>query len=538
MFGFGKKKQAAADTPQERSEPSGLFSTHNLSGEENTLRAQKVHDAVMAIQQEAIRRLPKAPQLMVDGAAMDGNFDDGDTPFNLFTGANMSNGINLWYAQQAFIGHQMCAIVAQNWLVNKACSQLPRDAMRKGYKIVGADGNELDPKVGKRVEAYDKAFNLKKNCVQFVRKGRIFGIRIALFRVNSPDPLYYEKPFNLNGVLPGAYKGIVQVDPYWCAPLLDAESSSNPVSPHFYEPTYWLINNKKYHRSHLCVFINDEVMDFMKPSYIYGGVPLPQQIMERVYAAERTANEGPMLAMTKRTTIMKVNAAKALANKKDFDDNLHWWMGLRDNYQVKVIDKQDEDITQLDTALADLDKIIMNQYQLVSAIARTPSTKLLGTTPTGFNSSGDYESESYHEEAESVQDNDYRPLINRHHQLVIKSHIGGKIAVDVEFNPLDAPTEADRADTNLKKAQTFKLIFDMGAADAVDVNEVVRNDPTMGMSGITPAVRGDEEEDDVDDEGNAVRTIENNPVPSALQGNVPGAEDGTPGNDDNPTPED
>lgn len=517
MFGFGKKKQAAPVAQAERIEPAGgIFSTHNIDGNGNNERAIRVHNAVMAIQQAAINRLPRVPQTGPDGAVMDGG-DFNETPINIWQGATMSEGINLWYAQQAFIGHQMCAIVNQHWLVNKACSQMPRDAMRKGFKIIGGDGNELDPKAAKFIERYDRAYNIKKHAVQFIRKGRIFGIRIALFKVRSSDPLYYEKPFNINGVLPGSYRGIVQVDPYWCAPMLDAESSADPVSAHFYEPTYWLINGKKYHRSHLCVYINDEVMDFMKPSYIYGGVPLPQQIMERVYAAERTANEGPMLAMTKRSTIMKVDAAKAMANKKNFDDTLNWWMALRDNYQVRVIDKEDEDIEQIDTALGDLDKIIMNQYQLVSAIARTPSTKLLGTQPTGFNSAGDYEEASYHEECESVQE-DMSVLIQRHHQLTVKSFMPGSgIIVDVEFNPLDAPTEAERADTNLKKAQATKLYFDMGAVDGVDVNEQIRNDPTSGFTGITPAVRG-EGETNVDTEGNPVREIEDAPAPSELFG--------------------
>ena len=60
------------------------------------------------------------------------------------------------------------------------------------------------------------------------------------------------------------------------------------------------------------------------------------------------------------------------------------WAGLRDNYGVKVIDKDAEDLTQFDTGLADLDVTIMTQYQLVAAIAGVPATKLLGTTPKGF----------------------------------------------------------------------------------------------------------------------------------------------------------
>jgi len=41
--------------------------------------------------------------------------------------------------------------------------------------------------------------------------------------------------------------------------------------------------------------------------YMYGGIPVSQRIMERVYAAERTANEGPLLAMSKRTNVWLTN---------------------------------------------------------------------------------------------------------------------------------------------------------------------------------------------------------------------------------------
>ena len=517
MFKFWRKKtvEAVQSSIAERIEPRvGIFGAGD--DEKPFTRAQLVHQTMMAIRDHAIAMMPK-----VDGShpdmAMDGLDVEGGT-FSAYANPNLSEGLVLWYAQQAFIGHQMCALIATHWLVNKACSQMPRDAMRKGYKIISDDGNELDPKDAKFIDRYDRAFNIKKHAIQFVRKGRIFGIRIALFKVDSPDPYYYEKPFNIDGVMPGAYKGIVQIDPYWCAPLLDAQASSNPVSMHFYEPTYWLINGKKYHRSHLAIYINDEVVDFLKPSYIYGGVPLPQQIMERVYAAERTANEGPMLAMTKRQTVLKVDAAQVLANKQQFDETMSWWTATRDNYQVRVVDKDNEDVVQIDTMLNDLDKVIMNQYQLVCAIARTPAPKMLGTVPTGFNSTGDYEEASYHEECESTQD-DMRPLIDRHHQLVCRSHLRKRIRVKVEFPPMDAPKESERADTFLKKMQAAKLAFEMGAVDGVDVNEYLRMDPTLGFTSITPAMRPTDAEDiDVDDEGKPVRIIEDQPAPSEMFG--------------------
>ena len=60
----------------------------------------------------------------------------------------------------------------------------------------------------------------------------------------------------------------------------------------------------------------------------------------------------------------------------------------------------------------------MSQYQLVAAAANVPATKLLGTTPKGFNATGEYEEASYHEELESIQANDLSRLLARHHLCV------------------------------------------------------------------------------------------------------------------------
>src|SRR5690606_24277106 len=46
----------------------------------------------------------------------------------------------LWYANQTFIGYQLCAMLAQQWLISKACLMPAEDAVRKGYEITVNDG--------------------------------------------------------------------------------------------------------------------------------------------------------------------------------------------------------------------------------------------------------------------------------------------------------------------------------------------------------------------------------------------------------------
>lgn len=468
-----KTKLAPAALPRGA---SSWFSTHAFDGEAKPF--------------PAIDYLRKLPRPKVEGArhAMDGS-DDGS--FGTLFGAD--NGILCgpivgWYGAQTFISHQLAAIVAQQWLVNKACSVPAHDAVRKGYNVVAEDGEELDEAALKIIKLYDRRFRIQQQMTEFVRMGRVFGIRIAMFKVESTDPEYYEKPFNLDGVTKGSYKGIVQVDPYWTAPMLDGAAASQPDTLHFYEPTWWMINGRKVHRSHLCIYRHDEVPDILKPQYLYGGVPLPQQIMERVYAAERTANEAPELAMTKRTNVWLTDMEKVMANSQDAVNRLNTWVQFRNNYGVKLGDKEGDEFNQFDTSLADFDALIMTQYQLVAAVAGVPSTKLLGTSPKGFGASGEYEESSYHEMLESIQEDALTPFLERHHALVMRSFVAPKgekaVATTINWNPLDTPTAKELADTNLVKAQAGQVLIQSGALTSEDERKRIATDNESGYHSL------------------------------------------------------
>lgn len=436
--------------------------------------------------------------------AMDSFCDPGNNPYaskNAFVSATqrMPDSLMSWYASQGFIGFQACAIFAQQWLIDKACSMPAKDAVRNGWKPTINDGNEETPELIAEICKLDKQFRVHHNLVELIRNKRIFGIRIALFVVESDDPDYYLKPYNPDGIKPGSYKGISQVDPYWMTPFMGDDSIMDASSIHFYEPTWWQIGSKRYHRTHLIIVRHSELPDILKPAYLYGGVPLTQQIYERIYAAERTANEGPLLAMTKRMNIQKVDLAAAFSNPERFHMRNEQAVALRDNYGVKFINT-DEAYEQHETSLADVDAVIMTQYQLVAAIAEVPSTKLLGTSPKGFGASGDYEVESYRELLASLQENDGAPFLERHYEILSRSEFNGKYHIEPVWNPLDEPTEKDIAEINKLKADTYAALQQTGAVDGNDIREALTKDAQSEFAGMSADMPDDLDiPDDQDD---------------------------------------
>jgi len=408
-----------------------------------------------------------------------------------------------WYAAQGFLGYNFAAIVAQHWLVDKACTTPARDAVRHGFTMT-VDGLDEEQQADAIADLHkaNKRMGLNGQMQEFVQRARLFGVRVWIPVVESTDPKYYEMPFNPDGVTPGSYRGMTQVDPYWCTPILDAAASSDPSNPQFFNPTWWQVNGRLYHRSHLVVCIPYPVADILKPSYRYGGVPLPQRIMERVYAAERTANEAPMLAMSKRLVTWKTDLAEKLLDQDGTQTHLANMTELRDNFGVNMVDTGD-DMTQLETSLADLDDVIMSQYTLVAAIADMPVTKLLGTPPKGMNATGEGDAENYQMTLESIQANDLDPLLERHLLLLTRSELEpaygmapGSLEVTADWNPLDTPSAKEYAEIELIKAQRDVQLANAGAIDGMDIRARLQGDKGgdyTDLPDVSPEDLADEE---------------------------------------------
>ena len=191
--------------------------------------------------------------------------------------------------------------------------------------------------------------------------------------------------------------------------------------------------------------------------------------------------------MTKRLQVRKTDLAKAQANKAKFVASLQTANEFRDNYGVTVVGK-DEEINQLETSLADLDDVIMTQYQLVCSIIGAPSTKILGVSPKGF-STGESDSDNYIEDVEELQGNDMTEIAEAHYARLIPSTLAKELGVsdleiDINWRPIKVMSEKEIADTNFSKSQADMAAFNTGAIDNIDIRQRLVNDKQSGYSGL------------------------------------------------------
>ena len=343
----------------------------------------------------------------------------------------------------------MCDALSQNYLIARACYLPAKEALAKGFEII-CDEPEAITLNTKSLKS-----TLKKGYGQAKQRGSI----LFYFDCEYSDAQAHTKPYNPDYV-PKKYKGIKAISISEATPVV--LNITQPTEPYYKMPTFWEIGGIRFHASHFIQITPEPVPLSLAPTYHYGGISKVQQIYHQVAQAEKCADESVQLLNTKRATTIYIRKPQTKKDAENLQEMGLAFAETRKNSGVLVLGEEARH-EQLDTSLSDLDKTIMTQFQLVATIAGIPATKLLGTTPTGFNSTGQYELDTYHELLSEIQA-EYEDIIIRHYHLL-------GYDVKVEFNPFDTPTNLEVAEIALKKMQKDEGYYNMGVITDFEIRK-------------------------------------------------------------------
>lgn len=392
-----------------------------------------------------------------------------------------------------WIGWITCATIAQHPLISRCCSIPGEDAIAVGYKLqpededVDGNGtvNTKDEKFLKRLIKDAKRMGINEACRKLDANKRVFGIGICVpcFESDSETGRKYiwnmlRNPMNIDalGNKSIRYTGMKVIDPYWLTPIFDEDSGFNPASVDFYVPTWWQVGatEKRIHKSWCVQCVNTIVADVLKPTYFYGGIPLPQMLVKRMYSADKVADEAQLLAMSKRMLVVDANVNKLVANPKEAAKVMDAIKYARDNWGV-FFKNPNTQVQQVDTYITEFNQLIMTQYQLVCSIAQIPAPKLLKVMPTGFSDITELVAKDYAQSLVNIQDYEYTPLLENHFRIYMKMKYGRDFNFEVVFNPIDVPTLMEKADISMKEAKSVDFLVNAGVVSPEEVRESLRN---------------------------------------------------------------
>ena len=124
-------------------------------------------------------------------------------------------------------------------------------------------------------------------------------------------------------------------------------------------------------------------------------------------------------------------------------------------------------------------------FQIVAAISGVQSARLLETSPKGWQSSGSLEDKNYSKLLLSIQNADFCPILNMHYKLLAKSLYDIEKEYTCVFEPIDTPTEKERAEIKEINSRTDMNYIQAGVVSPDEVRGVLREDVNSGYNALS-----------------------------------------------------
>lgn len=404
-----------------------------------------------------------------------------------------------------FIGYAALSnLLVSNGILDATCDSLATEMFRKWIRFIKVDDTDNDSDndtTAKRIKELEKEFErldvrgiFKKATYQtFAYGGSYVFPAIGDVDYTNPDEavleeLQSELIIDDVKINKGDLKYLTVIEPMWVVPI--RYDTTNPFSEFFYKPEYFSVMGKTTHYTRLLKFIYNEAPDIYKPTYLFNGVPLMQYQLPYVSDFETIRRTITKIVQRYNLNVLKTNIERILASGdqeaiSNLKLRLQVFNSMRDNTGVLALDFETEDFMQLSMTLSGLKELESQAAEYMCIIPKMPATKLLGQTPQGFNSNGDYEMTSFYDMIMSLNNEIVRPqLIPIMHMAML--NLWGEIDKNIkfEFNELEEMNEKETAEINEIKARTDATLQSTGAIDTQDIQERIRTDTKSGYNGL------------------------------------------------------
>ncbi len=447
------------------------------------LRAES--DPILADKARRFKTYRPAPGVVPDDQmasvlAMD------STPYDYLN--NTFSGDGYWAG--SFPGYPWLAAQAQRPEYRKISSAIAEEMTRKWIKIQATgDANHGDlSKVVNRLTELVKVYKLKDRFREamlddgFFGRGQIY-IDLKVPATNArvyDDPDELEQPIFLDPhkITKGSLIGFTCVEPFWTYP--GVYNSTNPLRQDYYNPTQWFVMGKLVNASRMLMFISRPVPDMLKAAYSFGGLSLTQVAEPYVNNWIRTRDSVGDMVHSYSLAILKTNMQDTLSGvaQPSLDQRAALFNQQRDNRGLYMVDKDDEEIDQLNTPINGLDKLQSQAQEQMCSVSSTPVVKLLGIQPAGLNASSKGELTVWYDHVRAQQENVMAQNLDVCLKIIMLSEYGRIIdGITFEFCPLEEMSDLDRSAIQLNEAKVDAEYVTAGILSEEVIHDKLASDP-------------------------------------------------------------
>lgn len=396
-----------------------------------------------------------------------------------------------YMAMPKFLGYAMLSNISQEALIRAGVETIADEMTRKFVEFTydDDDGNEAEKKekLITDMEGQAAKYKLKETFNDALIKDGNFGGCLIYIDVGDLDDEEAAEPLVLKKETfkKGMFRGFKVIEPINIYP--GSYNTSDPTSKDYFKPEYWYVLGRRYHASRFIYIASNEAPLLLKPAYNFFGIPRAQLALD--YVAQFVANRESAQELLNKfsLTCWKTNMAQELQGKSlgDLTNRAKLFNKMKHNTGVMLLDKESEDMVQINTPLGGVRDIVEMSLNLLTAVWRIPKIKYLGEGEGGLNASSVEQMRSFYDFILSQKEK----VLTQPMEIVLKIfqlNLGYDIneALGFKFPSMVEMDDSERANLNKMQADRDNIYLSAGVISQQEVRQRLSMDKNSGYSMI------------------------------------------------------
>lgn len=363
---------------------------------------------------------------------------------------------------------ELNAMYRTDWLCGKVVDIIPDDMTREWRYFDG----DIDPEVVKKLEEEETRLQVSHNFNMAHKWARLYGTSFIVMSID--DGQTADKPLDINKVKKGGFRHMKAVDRHRVSNA-EVTPIADPMDKNFGMPEFYRFNETslKIHHSRVLRF---------------DGIPLPydefrrnnyfsDSVLDRLYDAitnfNTVSNGSASMVYETNVDIMKVKGLMNYLQTAEGEALLRkrfTLAGAMKSFNNMMLLDNEEEYTSKSNTFAGLPDLLDRYALFLSGASDIPATRLLGSSASGLNATGEGDLKNYYDTVRSAQKQQYKPHLDDLDKIMAKNlGLADDLDLSYEFNSLFQMTPKEKSDIQYQDAQRDQIYL----ANGVITEEIV-----------------------------------------------------------------
>ncbi len=372
---------------------------------------------------------------------------------------------------------ELNALYRTEWLSGKVVDIIPNDMTREWRSFTG----DIEPEVVDKLIEEEERLILPNKFNQTHKWSRLYGTSLLVMSID--DGQTPEHPLDINRIKPGGLRFIHAVDRNRFENT-NVEPIVNPLDRNYGMPEFYLFNESSVRIHHSRVLRFDAVIlpfdEFRTNNY------MSDSVLDRLYESitnfHTAADSSASMIYETNVDVVKVKGLMNLLQTSDGEQMLRKRFTLASmlkSFNNMLLLDNEEEFKDKKNSFAGLPDLIDRFSQVLASASDIPATRLLGSSASGLNATGEGDLKNYYDMLRSRQVSEYKPKLDYFDKIMAKSMgLGDDLDLSYEFNPLFQMTPKQQAEIDTSNATRDQIYLVNGVIDEVIIAKELKQNGT------------------------------------------------------------